>query len=39
MGNAAEHDGFRKASMEVYNALQDHFAKEDDGIDADHRIV
>ncbi len=37
MGTGAEHEGFRKASVEVYDALQGVFAA--DGMDAEHRIV
>jgi len=37
LGTGTEHEGFRQASLEVYNKLQGYFAA--DGSDADHRIV
>ena len=37
LGTGNEHEGFRKASLEVYNQLQTYFA--DDEMDADKRIV
>ena len=37
MGTGAEHEGFKTASTEVYDALNATFAA--DGMDADHRIV
>ena len=37
LGKGTEHEGFRKASSEVYEKLQSYFAT--DGVDADHRVV
>jgi len=39
IGNGKEHEGFRNASMRVYNALQSCFEAEEYNIDSDHRIV
>ena len=40
LGTGTEHEGFKKASTEVYNKLKGYFdADRADGFDADHRVV